>query len=76
MWFAQGGNRWTVKSVAPDSPDWVFVSGPAGMLSVLLEGRQAVAGAVVVIVCSRGGAQTGRGRRARGDGKVASVSFD
>ena len=61
---------------AAHSPDWVFVSGPAGMPSVFLEGRQAVAGAVVVIACIRKGAHAGRGRRARGDGKVASVSFD
>ena len=44
-------------------PDRDVVSGPAGMPSVLfLEGRQAVAGAVLEIACIRGGAQAGRGR--------------
>ena len=50
--------------------------GSAGAAEGAHGSDAAVAGAVVVIACIRDGAYAGRGRRARGDGKVASVSFD
>jgi hypothetical protein len=52
---------------------WVCVPGPAaGVASVPLAGREARAGAAGVVRWSRGGAQTGRGRHARGK-HVASI---
>ena len=70
---ARGGGR--VSSVSIDRDCMCGPGSTAGVERVPLSSKVAVVDAMVVMSCVRGGAQASRERRARGEGRVASVSF-
>ena len=70
---ARGGGR--VSSVSIDRDCMCGPGSTAGVDRVPLSSKMAVADAMVLMSCDRGGAHASSGRRARGDWGVASVFF-